>query len=110
MTQSLAISKTILTMAALQQRFGIVPSSDPKFFSEWTSNLPESTPTKLATLDQIKARCDRHRNQGSLPEGTINQLLISPLLTLAGLYDEPFLMAGRHALANGSGTTSRCYR
>lgn len=99
MTQGLAISKTILTMAAVQQRFGVVPSSDRQFFSEWVSNLPELTPAEIDTLDQIKARFDRHRNQGPLPEGTINQLLISPLLTLAGLYDEPFFVSTEPSLA-----------
>ena len=93
MTQSLAIAKTILTMAALQQRFGVVPSQDQQFFAEWASNLPELTPVETAALDQMNARFLRHRNQGSLAEGTINQLLISPLLTLAGLYDEPFFVA-----------------
>ena len=98
MTQSLAISKNILTMAAVQQRFGIVPSSDEQFFSEWLSNLPELVPAETEALDQIKARFDRHRNQGPLAEGTINQLLISPLLTLAGLYDEPFFVSTEPSL------------
>jgi hypothetical protein len=93
MAQSLAISKTILTMAALQERFGIVPTQEPNFFPEWTSPLPELTVAEIDTLDQIKARFSRHRNQGPLAEGTINQLLISPLLTLAGLYDEPFFVS-----------------
>lgn len=99
MRQSLAISKNILTMAAVQQRFGVVASSDQQFFSEWFSNLPELVPTEIDTLNQIKARFDRHRNQGSLAEGTINQLLISPLLTLAGLYDEPFFISTEPSIA-----------
>lgn len=98
MTQSLAISKNILTMAAVQQRFGIVPSPDQQFFSEWASNLPELAPAEIDTLDQIKGRFDRHRNQGPLAEGTINQLLISPLLTLASLYDEPFFVSTESSL------------
>lgn len=69
------------------------PSSDQQLFSEWVNNLPELTPSETDTLDHIKARFDCHRHQGPLAEGTINQLLISPLLTLAGLYDEPFLVA-----------------
>ena len=98
MTQSLAISKTILTMASLQQRFGVIPSQDPQFFSEWATNLPELTPVEIDTLNQIKARFDRHRNQGSLAAGTINQLLTSPLLTLASLYDEPFFVSTEPSL------------
>ena len=97
MTQQLAISKNI-TMADLQQRFGIVSSQDDQFFSEWSNNLPALTATETDALDQMKARFDRHRNQGTLAEGTINQLLTSPLLTLAGLYDEPFFVSTEPSL------------
>jgi hypothetical protein len=69
-----------------------------QFFWEWTTNLPELTPVEIDTLNQIKVRFDRHRNQGCLAEGTINQLLISPLLTLAGLYDEPFFVSTEPSL------------
>ncbi len=85
-------------MAALQQRFGIVPSSDPQFFSEWFNNLPPLTLGETEALDQIKARYDRHRNQGALAEGTIIQLLIAPLLTWAGLSDEPFFVTTEPSL------------
>ena len=98
MTQQLAISKNIITMADLQQRFGIVSSQDAQFFTEWSDNLPALTPAETEALDQIKARFDRHRNQGTLAEGTINQLLTSPLLTLAGLYDEPFFVSTEPSL------------
>jgi hypothetical protein len=93
MTQSLAISKNIVTMAAVQERFGLVPSADEQFFTEWARDLPDLATAEIDALDIIKARFDRHRNQGPLAEGTINQLLISPLLTLAGLYDDPFLVS-----------------
>ncbi|NJL85155.1 MAG: type I restriction endonuclease subunit R [Leptolyngbyaceae cyanobacterium SM1_1_3] len=98
MTQTLAISKTILTMAALQQRFGVVASQEQQFFAEWAENLPELLSAEIATLDQIKARFERHRNRDTLAEGTINQLLISPLFTLAGLYDEPFFISTEPSL------------
>ncbi len=92
MPQTLAISKTVLNMATLQQRFGIVASLDADFFTEWAQDLQPLTSEETIELDQIKARFDRHRNQSAPAEGTIVQLLISPLLTLAGLYDEPFFM------------------
>jgi hypothetical protein len=98
MSESLAISKTILTMAALQQRFGVVPSQDQQFFAEWSSHLPELTLVETDALDQIKARFDRHRNRGALAKGTIIQLLIAPLLTLAGLYDDPFFVSTEPSL------------
>ena len=98
LNNQLAISKNIVTIADLQERFGIVSSQDDQFFSEWSNNLPALTSTETEALDQIKARFDRHRNQGTLAEGTINQLLTSPLLTLAGLYDEPFFVSTEPSL------------
>ena len=98
MAQQLAISKNIIMMADLQERFGVVPNQDEDFFSEWAKDLPVLTSTEKDALDQIKARFDRHRNQGTLAEGTTNQLLTSPLLTLAGLYDEPFFVSTEPSL------------
>jgi hypothetical protein len=90
MMQTYPISKTITTFADLEQRFQLSPTKDQQFFSEWQQNLPNLTVQEQQTLDQIKQRFERHRKRGSLAEGVINQLLVSPLLTLAGLYDEPF--------------------
>ncbi len=85
-------------MAELQQRFGIVPADSDQFFTEWYQGLPKLSAQEIETLEQIKGRFDRHRNQGSLAEGTINQLLISPLLTLAGLYDDPFFVTSEPSI------------
>lgn len=90
MVQTRPISKTILSLDDLEERFNLRPTEDEQFFPEWIHNLPELTDSEIATLDEIKHRFYRHRKRGSLAEGTINQLLISPLLTLAGLYDDPF--------------------
>lgn len=93
MVQIRAISKLITSMDELEQRFSIIPAEDDQFFTEWHEDLPQLTAQEIETLDQIKERFERHRKRGSLAEGTINQLLISPLLTLAGLYDAPFFVA-----------------
>jgi len=90
MIQTYPISKTITTLADLERRFKLSPTDNDLFFREWQQDLPDLTEQERETLEQIKKRFDRHRKQGSLAEGVINQLLISPLLTLAGLYDEPF--------------------
>lgn len=92
MVQARAISKTINTLADLKERFNLVPTQNDDFFVEWTQDLPELTEQEINTLEQIRNRFYRHRERGSLAEGTVNQLLISPLLTLAGLYDEPFFI------------------
>ena len=90
MVQTYPISKTITTLDDLEQRFNLSATENDQFFSEWQQCLPELTFQERETLDQIKQRFLRHRKRGPLAEGVINQLLISPLLTLAGLYDDPF--------------------
>ncbi|TRU71792.1 MAG: type I restriction endonuclease subunit R [Microcystis viridis Mv_BB_P_19951000_S69] len=90
MIQTYPISKTITTLEALEQKFKLSPTDSDLFFQEWQQDLPELTDQEKETLEQIKRRFERHRKRSPLAEGVINQLLISPLLTLAGLYDEPF--------------------
>ena len=92
MIKTRPISKTITTLADLKQRFNLSPTTDDQFFTEWQQNLPDLTSVELATIDQIYNRFLRHRERSTLAEGTVNQLLVSPLLTLAGLYDEPFFV------------------
>jgi hypothetical protein len=92
MIQTRPISKTITSLYDLEERFNLQPTTDENFFTEWYQELPELTESEKITLDQIQRRYYRHRKQGSLAEGTVNQLLISPLLILAGLFDEPFFV------------------
>jgi hypothetical protein len=92
MVQSKPISKTITSLDDLEERFNLRPTKNEQFFPEWHQDLPELTDTEIATLDQIRNRFLRHRKRGSLAEGTINHLVISPLLSLASLYDEPFFV------------------
>ncbi len=90
MVQTYPISKTIATLADLKQRFNLSPTDNDLFFQEWQQDLPQLTAQEQENLDQIQRRFLRHRKRSPLAEGVINQLLIGPLLTLAGLYDEPF--------------------
>jgi hypothetical protein len=92
MVQAKPISKTITSLDDLEERFNLLPTENEQFFSEWNQDLPQLTDTETTTLDQIRNRFLRPRKRGSLAEGTINHLVISPLLTLAGLYDEPFFI------------------
>jgi hypothetical protein len=92
MVQTKPISKTITSLLDLRERFNLTPTNNEQFSSEFTQDLPELTDSEIATLDQIRNRFLRHRERGSLAEGTINHLVISPLLTLADLYDEPFFV------------------
>jgi Type I restriction enzyme R protein N terminus (HSDR_N) len=90
MVQTLAISKAMTSMAQVQSRFAIDYATDPAFFGEWQQDLPLLSDTDRAQLAHIQQRFIEHRDRGSLPEGTVDKLMISPLLDLAGLYDSRF--------------------
>lgn len=92
MVRSQPTSTTITTLDNLEEKSNLIATHSDRFFPEWTEDLPELTELEQTTLEQIRHRFYRHRKRGSLPEGTVNQLLISPLLTLAGLFDEPFFV------------------
>jgi hypothetical protein len=88
--QSLAVTETITTIAEAERRFGLQRSNSKDFFTEWHSKLPEINPSDISNLETIWQRYIYHRSSGHLLESTVMLLLISPLLTVAGLYDPPF--------------------
>lgn len=90
MTQTLAISKELTSMAAVQERFNLTYATSDRFFTEWFENLPDLTTADQTALAHLQQRFFEHRNRGSLPEGTVDKLIVSPLLDLAGLYDPRF--------------------
>ena len=55
-----------------------------------SNNLQDLTPEEKAGVGKIKKRFDYHREDGFLLEGTVNLLVVSPLLELAGFLDEPY--------------------
>jgi hypothetical protein len=90
MVQTLAISKKLTSMAAVQKRFNLVYATDDSYFTEWREELPGLTDPEQTTLSYLQKRFFEHRDRGSLPEGTVDKLIVSPLLDLAGLYDSRF--------------------
>lgn len=92
MVQNLAISKAITTMEEVEEKFNLTPTNNDQFFTEWFEDLPELTDEEKVSLDKVRHRFSRHRRRGELAEGTVNLLLVSPLLELAGFYDEPFFI------------------
>lgn len=90
MTQTFAISQAVESVSQVRETFGLVASSDEQFFAEWYQNLPELTDAERSTLDHYKQRFLAHYDRGELAEGTVDRLLVSPLLDLAGLYEPEF--------------------
>ncbi len=90
MAQTIAITKAVASMAELEARFAIGYATEPDFFTEWSADLPPLTASEQTQLLHIQQRFIEHRHRSSLPEGTVDKLMVSPLLDLAGLYDPEF--------------------
>jgi hypothetical protein len=94
-TKPIAKTPNIQSRASLddlKQRFNLTPASSDAFFAEWYADVPSLSDAEQGTIEEIYQRFRRHRDRGTLSEGTVNQLLVAPLLTLAGLYDPPFFV------------------
>lgn len=110
MTQTLAISEWIESLAEAEARFNLRPANDDQFFSEWHSSLPELSAAEKARLDVIKRRYLYHQRYGALAEATINFIVMSPLLELAGFYDPPFRFRSEVSVKVEVESQDRIYR
>lgn len=99
MAQTLAISKRIVSLAQLKERWPTLQQTNrDDFFLEWCDDLPLLTKEEKSRLDLYLKRYQRHREQGELSESTVKLLLVFPLLELAGFYDEPFFLSGEQSV------------
>jgi hypothetical protein len=105
MVSSVGITDTIKTLSDLQTRCNLRQSNQDNFFCEWvdkgaeTQPLPELNQQEQAGIARIKQRYDYHRVDGLLLEGTINLLVVSPLMELAGFLDPPFRIRSPYGIA-----------
>lgn len=90
MVSSVGITDTIKSLSDLQTRCNLRQADDDSFFWEWVEELPELNQQEQAGITRIKQRYDYHRVDSLLLEGTINLLVVSPLLELAGFLDPPY--------------------
>lgn len=90
MAVTLPISKTILSVADVEDKFQLLPCTAPTFFREWQDNLPELTELEKAALDRLLVRFTAHRRRGILAEGAVDKLMISPLLDLVVFYEPEY--------------------
>ncbi|MBD2245308.1 restriction endonuclease subunit R [Nostoc sp. FACHB-888] len=84
--------------ADLEARFGLQQTESEDFFTEWFDTLPEITDLEKQDLDKIKLHFLRLVKRPPLSEETVKLVLLSPLLNLAGFYDEPFYMRGEESI------------
>ena len=82
--------RVIQSLEDLERYLGATRSRDLDFFMEWRSQLPPLNDGERPALDLIRDRFRYQRKTGSVAEGAVNAIVISPLLALAGFYDSPF--------------------
>ncbi len=90
MTQTIGINKTITNLYEAHQKLGLTPTTDSNFFTEWLEEFPELNDAEQQFLDRLKNRYRYYEADGAITEGTVNFIMLSPLLELLGLCDPPF--------------------
>jgi hypothetical protein len=73
----------------LEKKFNLNFESSPQWFNEWQQDLPELTDYEKQELDRVKAS---YLNLVKRPmlENMVKMAVLSPLLSYAGFYLEPF--------------------
>lgn len=94
MAVTVGITKAITNLSQAEATLGIQQSTDPSFFNEWLEVLSDLSPVEMQALDRLKQRFFDYAADGAITEGTINLILLSPLLEVLGLCDRPYKVRG----------------
>ncbi|QSV62408.1 MAG: restriction endonuclease subunit R [Dolichospermum sp. DL01] len=85
-------------IAYLEERFSLEQTDSQAFFPEWWEHLPEISDLEKQYLDRVKFHFLRLVKHPPLSEETVKLVVLSPLLSLAGFYDEPFLIRSESSI------------
>ncbi len=85
-------------LAYLEEKFSLQLIEDDAFFTECFETLPEITDSEKQELDKVKLHFLRLVKYPPLSEETVKLVVLSPLLNLAGFYDEPFYIKGEQSI------------
>jgi len=94
MVQTIGITKAITNLNEAHDRFNLSQTDNTQFFPEWFEDLPEITDSEKEFLNRLKNRYLYYAADGEITEGTIDRIMVSPLLDLIGLFDLPFKIRG----------------
>ncbi|OUL34117.1 restriction endonuclease subunit R [Nostoc sp. T09] len=87
-----------VSLAYLEERFGLRQSESEDFFPEWFDPLPEITDIEKQYLDRVKTNFLRLTKRPPILDNAVKMIVLSPLLDLAGFYREPFLLATEESI------------
>src|SRR5919199_2053842 len=94
MVQTIGITKAIINLNEAHDRFNLSQTDNTQFFPEWFEDLPGITDSEKELLNRLKNRYLYYAADGEITEGTIDRIMVSPLLDLIGLFDLPFKIRG----------------
>ncbi len=94
MVQTVGITKAITNLNEAHGKFNLNQTDNPPFFTEWFEDLPEISDSEKSFLNRLKHRYLYYAADGEITEGTIDRIMVSPLLDLIGLFDLPFKIKG----------------
>jgi len=86
-----------IKLADLRVQFGLQRTEVEDFFSEWLEELPELSEFERQRLDQVR-RQYLYLLEYPVLEGIVKMVVLSPLLELAGFYQEPFRIEGETSI------------
>lgn len=89
-----AITKAILNFRDIQDKLGLHRTDNPEFFPEWRNPLPPPTDQEILALNRLAQRYLAYLEEGEVSKGTLNIILLSPLLDALGLCDPPYRIRG----------------
>ncbi|CAD5959659.1 Type I restriction enzyme R protein N terminal domain protein [Planktothrix agardhii] len=95
---TIAVTENIRSLNDVETKLGLRRSDDPDFFVEWRGDFAELVDTEKNTLDRIKRSYLHHVAEGFLSEGSVNLLMVSPLLFLAGFLESPFSLRSEQSV------------
>ncbi len=98
MIQTRGISQAITSLNEVHLKFNLTRNQHPDFFREWVDKLPEITNQEKEKLDALKERYLYYASDNSITEGTLNIIMVSPLLEMANLCDPPFKIKAEQAV------------
>jgi hypothetical protein len=79
-----------ITLSDLEDRYGLSLNSQADFFPEWVKDLPPLAEAEQRLLDRVKTNFANLLKTPPLLENSVKMVVLSPLLDLAGFYQEPF--------------------
>lgn len=98
MSQTAAITEAVTSLTQVHELFNLNRNTDESFFREWIENLPDITDSERQILNSLKDRYFYYANDNAVTEGTINIIMLSPLLELVKLCDPPFKIRAEKAV------------